>query len=145
MNDLTAKSSIFSILIIIFGLIGVIGVFLAWLDAGFGFTMSGWEIIRETINDPSLNMSDYEYLKWMPLITLIFSLIAMIIGLLALLKPKKEIGAGALAAGIVVAIAAALFLFQFPIDDVMGAGVYIALVSGILMIVGGALRVTVND
>ena len=144
MVDIKAKSSIFSIIILIVGLIGIISVFMAWFDF-YGFTKSGWEIFNESgSGDP--------YVMYMPVIVLAFSIIAMIIGLIGLIKPMKEMGAGVIVSGILVVIAAILYytysetgLTTIKMGDYAGIGLWLAMIAGILLIIFGALRLTVKD
>jgi len=137
-------SSIYSILILVGGLIGIIAVFLAWIDVDFGifgsYTVSGWEIVRESLEDPALGDISESYVQWMPLIVLIFSVVGLLIGLTALLKPRKEMGAGAIVCGILAVIAGILFYTYESISDVAGMGIYLAMVAGIVMVIFGALR-----
>jgi len=143
MVDIKAKSSIFSIIILILGLIGIISVFMAWLDFGFGITMSGWEVFND------LNISGAPYIIWMPLVVLIFSIIALIIGLIGIIKPMKEMGAGVIVSGILLVIAAILFYTYSEDGDKMselvGIGLWLALIIGVLLIVFGALRLGVKE
>ena len=143
MTDFKALSSIYSILILIGGLIGVLAVFLAWIDINgifISYTWSGWEIIRESINNPALGDISDSYAQWMPLIVLIFSVVGLLIGLTALLKPRKEVGAGAIVCGILVVIAGILFYTYESISNYAGTGIYLAIVAGIVMVIFGALR-----
>ncbi|MDR0309508.1 MAG: hypothetical protein LBH88_01955 [Candidatus Methanoplasma sp.] len=148
MTDFKAKSSIYSIMIMIGGLIGIIAVFMAWIDIDFGilgsYTMSGWEITTESLKNPSLGNIDDNYVRWMPLLVLIFSVVGLLIGLTALLKPRKEIGAGAVVCGILAILAGILFYINDNLSDVIGLGVFIAMAAGVLLVITGALRMSVN-
>jgi len=153
MKDNKARSSAFSILIIVGGLIGIIAVFLAWLSMEWGgitiFSMSGWEVMREGFDQPNLsNLSD-NYVQWMPLIVLLFSVIALFIGLAALVKPKKEMGIGAVMCGIIMIIAAIVFYtyksFGVAVSDFAGMGIYLAMAAGVVLLIFGALRLSVSN
>jgi hypothetical protein len=135
-----------SILIMVGGLLGLLSVFMAWFEISIGWvtvSMSGWEIIRESVDG-----MDGGYVQWTPLIVMIFSVIALLIGLSTLVKPHKAAGMGALVSGILVLIGAILFytytekvgLVTLRMSDYLGTGVYLAIVAGIIIIIFGALR-----
>ena len=149
MTDFKAKSSIFSFLIIIGGLIGIVAVFMAWISVQWGgitlFSMSGWEIVKSGLDQPDLGNLSSNYVQWMPLIVLIFSVIALLIGLAALVKPKKEMGIGAVLCGVITVIAAALFYADIDLSDFFGAGGYVAMLAGAILLIFGALRLSVSN
>ena len=149
MTDFKAKSSIFSFLIIIGALVGIVSVFTAWISIDFGFfgsiSWSGWEIVRSGLDQPDLGNLSSNYVQWMPLVVLLFSVIALLIGLAALVKPRKEMGIGAVLCGIITIIAAALFYLDGDLSGVIGNGVYIAMAAGAIMFIFGALRLSVSN
>jgi hypothetical protein len=135
-----------SILIMIGGLIGILSVFTAWFTLDLWLTSvswSGWEIFRDSTGD----LAD-GYSQWMPLVVLIFSVIAALIGLFSLFKPSKTIGGGAIVCGILVLVGAILFAtytetagpLSMKYMDFIDTGVYLAIVAGIVIIVFGAVR-----
>ncbi|MCL1810944.1 MAG: hypothetical protein FWG41_01810 [Methanomassiliicoccaceae archaeon] len=146
MTDYKSTSSIYSILVLLGGLIGVIAVFIAWISMDLGlwgtFEVTGWEIIRESLDNPSLGSLSDDYVQWMPLLVLIFSAIGLITGLIGVLKPRKEFGAGAVVCGLLTIVAAVVFYLYDFIKDFAGMGIYLAIVAGVMMLIFGALRLS---
>jgi uncharacterized membrane protein (UPF0136 family) len=137
MADFKVTSSIYSTLIIIGGLVGIVSVFMAWLDVD----RTGWEII----NNPIYGSIADSYIQWMPLVVLIIAFNGLFAGLTALIRPRKGIGAGAIVCGILMIVAAVLFfIHDKPILTDNGAGVYLAMVAGVLLVIFGALRMSVK-
>ena len=141
-------STVYSLLIIAGGLIGIVGVFLAWIDLGGIYSVSGWEIIRESLDNPSLSGISDDYVKWMPLIVLVFSVIGLLCGIASAAKPNKVVGAGTILCGIFAIIAVIVFWTYswgpFHMSDYIGTGVYLAAAGGALLVIFGALRASVN-
>jgi hypothetical protein len=139
----TSMNMISSIMIMIGGLIGILAVFTAWISMDLlivKVSMTGWEITKEAFKDGS------DYAQWMPLLVLIFSVIALLIGLSTFVKPHKAAGAGALASGILVLIFVILFWTYtepgYHMSDWVSTGVYLAAAAGVLILIFGALRMT---
>ena len=90
---------------------------------------------------------------WMPLVVLIFSLIAAFLGLSGLLKPSKQKGKGAVACGVIIVLAALIFylgridlvLTTANMSDYCGIGVFLAMAAGVLLAIFGALRATSTE
>ncbi|MCL1978639.1 MAG: hypothetical protein FWG60_00545 [Methanomassiliicoccaceae archaeon] len=132
---------VYAILMGIGGLIGILGVFLAWLDYGGGDTTTGWEIIRLATE---MDYFTSGYIQWTPLLVLIFSSLAVIAGAAASAKPSIYKCATAVASGLIVLIAAIVFLLYtepgFRVIDDLGIGVYFAIASGVLIVIVGLSR-----
>jgi len=139
--NLSSKSSIFSLIVIIGAIIGIVSVFIAWFSVtDFGFTMSltGWDICSR-----SNGFGSGEYVVWMPLVALIFSVVALLSGLVYLVVKQKVICVVSIVSGILIIVAAILFIsyssYGVHMWDYLGIGTYLAIISGLLVIIFGAL------
>ncbi len=153
MVDIRAKSSIYSIIVLIGAIIGIAGIFLAWFQADVMVTTissSGWDIIQNAIDKGDFDLSD-GYYRWMPLIVLVFAVIAALNSLVSIARPGRTGGIIAVISGLLMIIAAILFITYsetdlgvtwFKMSDYLGVGVYLAIVAGALSLIFGALMST---
>ena len=141
------RSMIYSILIALGGLLGVGGAFVVWLSMDAGalghITFSGWGIIRDGFDQQILGDVS-SYVRWMPLVALIASVIAAISGFVAFIKPIKMVGAFALVCGVVIIAAVVLFVLYGNFSDHIGSGVYLTVAAGLIAVIFGTLRATIK-
>lgn len=144
MVDVKAKSTIFSLIALIGAIIGIVGIFMAWISVDLflsTYSVSGWEIITESLEARDFSLDGY--VQWTPLVVLVFSVIGLLTALMGVARPGKPGGVGTLVCGIFVLIGAILFMTYsndgISMSDFLGVGVYLALVSGILLLIFGAL------
>jgi hypothetical protein len=145
MAENNSSALAFSAFIIIGGLLGILSVFLAWIDFGGLFTMSGWEIIQNSIESPSLSTLEDDYFKWMPLVVLIFGALGLLLGISAIAKPNKVAGGGAAFCGILMIIAVIVYMMYSIAPNVIlmeysGIGTFLAGGAGTLLLIFGLLR-----
>jgi len=149
MIDLKKNSSICSLLMMIGGLMGVLSLFLVWLDVN-GSTLTGWSILFGNYNT-FLSLVGYSnfYMLYVPYIAFTFSFYGFVSGLMLLRRSRSNGGTGSAIAGIVVLVTAVLFstysrtvtsTFTMSIADYLSTGFYLAVAAGILMFVFGVLR-----
>jgi len=138
--DLKSQSSMSSLIVIIGAIIGIASVFITWYsvsDFGFTYSMTGWDIYSQG--------KDFNggYFIWMPLLTLIFSVIALLSGLVYFAVRQKAINLISILFGILIIVAAILYATYSSDGDslynYLGIGVYLAIISGLLVIISGAL------
>jgi len=143
MKDLKSRSSIFSIIVLVAGLVGIISLFLTWESFSLG-SFSGWDYITAVFNSPYVI-----YTEWVPLFVLIFSVVATIFAALVFFKPRMEFGVIIIISGIFWVIAAAVFIMytepSYRMIDHAGIGFYLAFIAGIILLVFGILRMAVKD
>ena len=119
------------------GVIGVIGVFLAWFDLGYGLEVTGWDFIDSMIESETLDVEGYPV--YMPAVVMVFS----VIGLIGAAAGSKG---AAVFSGILVLAAFVLFamyswegfITTIHMYDYLGIGAYMAAASGFILIVAGA-------
>ncbi|MDR2699176.1 MAG: hypothetical protein LBB30_05840 [Candidatus Methanoplasma sp.] len=142
MANVKSTTSIYAIIVVLGALAGIIGVFMAWFDFIGSFT--GWDCIKLVTEDISV----IEYFKeiyplYMPLIVLVFSVFGLLSGLITILKPGRIGGGGAAFCGILVLIAAIVFMWKLDFTtEIFGIGLYLAAVAGALMFIFGALLIS---
>jgi hypothetical protein len=132
----------FSVIALIAGIVGIAAVFMVWMDS---FSLTGWEIIREAVDDSTINSDDY--FRWMPLVVLVFSVIGILNSLASVARPGKVGGMVAVISGLLIVIATILFasytyevlFFEFRMYDYLGIGVYVSAIAGIIMLIFGAM------
>ncbi|MCL2317919.1 MAG: hypothetical protein FWC44_02530 [Methanomassiliicoccaceae archaeon] len=147
MFDLKSRSSIFTLIVLIAGLAGIISMFLTWESFFDGYHLwiySGWGYISDLIESPF-----YVYVVWVPLFVLIFSLVATIFAALSLFKSRTDFGVIMILSGIFWVIAAVAFILYtapgYSMVDYAGIGFYLAFAAGILVLLFGLLRMAVKD
>ncbi|MDR1954772.1 MAG: hypothetical protein LBP82_02320 [Candidatus Methanoplasma sp.] len=141
MVDNKARTMIFALIVLMSAVIGIVGVFMVWLDFGVP-TYTGWEFFMKTLNGTSFGGLSDSYPAYMPMLVLMFSLSGAISGLVAAIRPGRANGPGTMLNGIVVAIASIVFIWYFSnnfTSEVLGTGVYIGAAAGVLMLLFGAL------
>jgi len=142
-TDLRPAPSIYSILIMIGGLMGIISVFLTWISIDFSlwtFTMTGWEVVEESFSGTVMGDLAGSYAQWMPLIVLTFSAAALIMGAAALIRPRNCAAAGSIICGGLVVAANILFCTYDGLYKTAGGGIYLAAAAGFVIAVFGVLR-----
>lgn len=144
MVDLKAKSTIYSVIALVGALIGIIGIFVVWMEYEFLFievTRTGWEFITNSLDNPDFSLDGY--VKWTPLIVLVFSVIGLIVALLGIARPGRSGGIGAAVSGIFVLLGAILFILYsdngFKMSEYIGMGVYLAVIAGVILLIFGIL------
>ena len=139
------KSNLFGILAIVGGLLMIVGVFMDWVVFDFGFlgteTVSGMEVLDELESD--------EVSMYAPMIALVIGVVSLLVGGVSLLGKADDMKRIMSIATIILAIIFVIFAFMFngelSGDDFgivkAGAGLWIALVGGIVSAVGGVLGI----
>jgi len=146
--------SVFTVIYTVAALLGIVAVFMAWIqypDWYPGSNVTGWESISDGSVGPVIRL--------LPAGVLIFSVFAMITGVVTMFMPKVRGGEIAVFAGAIVFIAAIIFILDVglgthtyyavdvefqtlvPIDADPGAsiGVGLAAAAGVVMALFGAL------
>lgn len=150
MVDVRSRSAIYSIVVLLGAIVGIAGVFMAWLqiDLFVGtYSVSGWEILNNAIEDSTLDNIVDGYPRWMPLIALVFAVIALLNSLVAIARPGKTGGIIAVISGLLMIVSVILFatysetvlLWTFKASDYISTGVYMTAVAGILILIFGVL------
>ena len=139
------KSNLFGILAIVGGLLMIVGVFMDWVVFDLDFlgteTVSGMEVLDELGSD--------EVSMYAPMIALVIGVVSLLMGGVSLLGKaddmKRIISIATIILAIIVVIFAFMFNGEFSDDDFgiveAGAGLWIALVGGIVSAVGGVLGI----
>lgn len=139
------KSNLFGILAIVGGLLMIVGVFMDWVVFDLGFlgteTVSGMEVLDELGSD--------EVSMYAPMIALVIGVVSLLVGGVSLLGKADDMKRIMSIATIILAIIVVIFAFMFngelSGDDFgiveAGAGLWIALVGGIVSAVGGVLGI----
>ena len=139
------KSNLFGILAIVGGLLMIVGVFMDWVVFDLGFlgteTVSGMEVLDELESD--------EVSMYAPMIALVIGVVSLLVGGVSLLGKADDMKRIMSIATIILAIVVVIFAFMFngelSDDDFgiveAGAGLWIALVGGIVSAVGGVLGI----
>lgn len=139
------KSNLFGILAIVGGLLMIVGVFMDWVVFDLGFlgteTVSGMEVLDELGSD--------EVSMYAPMIALVIGVVSLLVGGVSLLGKADDMKRIMSIATIILAIIVVVFAFMFngelSGDDYgiveAGAGLWIALVGGIVSAVGGVLGI----
>lgn len=139
------KSNLFGILAIVGGLLMIVGVFMDWVVFDLGFlgteTVSGMEVLDELGSD--------EVSMYAPMIALVIGVVSLLMGGVSLLGKADDMKRIMSIATIILAIIVVIFAFMFngelSGDDFgiveAGAGLWIALVGGIVSAVGGVLGI----
>lgn len=139
------KSNLFGILAIVGGLLMIVGVFMDWVVFDLGFlgteTVSGMEVLDELESD--------EVSMYAPMIALVIGVVSLLVGGVSLLGKADDMKRIMSIATIILAIIVVIFAFMFngelSDDDFgiveAGAGLWIALVGGIVSAVGGVLGI----
>ena len=139
------KSNLFGILAIVGGLLMIVGVFMDWVVFDLGLlgteTISGMEVLDELESD--------EVSMYAPMIALVIGVVSLLVGGVSLLGKADDMKRIMSIATIILAIIVVIFAFMFngevSDDDFgiveAGAGLWIALVGGIVSAVGGVLGI----
>jgi magnesium-transporting ATPase (P-type) len=140
--DFKKTSKIYSVLIIIGALIGILAVFLTWVELGPSGTMTGLELSIETLTDPKVYSS---YITWLPLVVLIASLNAAINGAVSATRSGRGGGSSAAVTGVILTVTAVLFITDpfnsgSGMTDFVSIGAYLAVAAGVLVTIFGVLR-----
>lgn len=140
-------------MIAIGGLIGLISVFVVWVN-GNGLTITGIGIIYD-YNNTLLALIGYRdlYILFIPLIVLSFSASGLVNGSMLAVRKTNRGGAGIAIYGAIMLLATVVFIMysrpittecMFYMSDYISIGVYMAVAGGILMMVFGALKVALR-
>ena len=139
------KSNLFGILAIVGGLLMIVGVVMDWVVFDLGFlgteTVSGMEVLDELESD--------EVSMYAPMIALVIGVVSLLVGGVSLLGKADDMKRIMSIATIILAIVVVIFAFMFngelSGDDFgiveAGAGLWIALVGGLVSAVGGVLGI----
>lgn len=123
----------------------IVGVFMDWVVFDLGFlgteTVSGMEVLDELESD--------EVSMYAPMIALVIGVVSLLVGGVSLLGKADDMKRIMSIATIILAIVVVIFAFMFngelSGDDYgiveAGAGLWIALVGGIVSAVGGVLGI----
>ena len=139
--------SIASLVILIGGLIGIIAVFLNWFDwtestilGKFSITYNGFDF---AFSDDFKNVDDFQ--RYCPFIAWLLILLAFVAALLPVFNVKvidEKITYIIVAVfGLLALIFVIMFMTWNDVNDHLAIGVYLGLISAILVMVGGALPV----
>ena len=159
-----SKTSAYSTIIVIGGIIGMVSLFLEWSHVGyvpweeaiepFFKGPSEWiDMVLEKITNSETRFDGIMLLMF--LVTFIASLIAIIGGSISAARSKKRGGGAGKLAGILVLMAVLMYLLDFLMSNDMDfsgmieliipkelsiTGLHLALIAAILMIIGGSAR-----
>ena len=148
MADSKKSSLVFAVMILIGGLIGIISLFLIWVE-GNGLSITGWEVAYNNSSLLPLVGYNNSYLLWVPMIVLMLSLSGAINGAALISHRRARGGIASAAFGAIILGAVIIFsqfsrpltqTYSFNMADLIGTGVYMAAVAGVLMLVFGVLR-----
>ncbi|MCL2148811.1 MAG: hypothetical protein FWH47_05685 [Methanomassiliicoccaceae archaeon] len=142
MVEFESKASRYAIIALMGGIVGIVSVFVAWLDYWGIVTVSGWKVLTTILENTSLSEIGENYPFYMPLVILVFSVCGMLCGLLALFKPGRAGGRGAVLSGAIVAVAPVFFIWKMydgGASEVLSFGAFVAIAAGVVMVISGAL------
>ncbi|MCL2317803.1 MAG: hypothetical protein FWC44_01925 [Methanomassiliicoccaceae archaeon] len=170
MPDITNKTTMLSIAIVAAGLIGVISVFLTWYVPDQLLTFSGWDTwntfndVPETGGGALFDFSrigenfypvdpvpvPYQMYAWIPLLVLIISAVALVLGVCSAAMPKRIYAVGTMISGAIVVVLVLVFItysetvMGIPVSmlNFAGIGVYFGFVAGGLMILFGFMNLS---
>lgn len=137
-------------MILIGGLIGVLSLFMIWVDGGNGLSATGWDAAYNynTFLLPLVGYTNF-YLVWIPMIVLMLSLSGVADGATLIVRRRVRGGMTSAVFGAIILVAVIIFsrfstpltqTCSFNMADYLGIGVYMAAAAGALMLIFGALR-----
>ena len=148
-----SKFNALGIIALVGALLMVVGVFLNWVEItgtilGFSSTetMTGWDIINE---EDAGEIFEYSFAPIAVLILGIVSLLFTIVPMVKIGKAGKALGALSLLLAIIAVILCVLFLTDVTsgvggeyasLTSSAGAGLYLSLVGGIVVVIGEMLN-----
>jgi hypothetical protein len=134
-----SKVNIFSLLLLIGAIIGLVSIFVTWTDyLGQGLlTATGWDYVDNGFRFGFDHLEDVSVL-----LALMASVITIICGSLAVILRKKIFGTVGAVFGFLMILASLLFIVGLTntgvVLDWINIGVFLMMVAGIISTVGGA-------
>jgi hypothetical protein len=154
-NIAEGSIEILKVMMLVGALVGIFSVSQFWFNLDFRFVQfdyTGYDFFMITHGQP-----DTGYFIYMPLAVIIVSVLAMIPSIMSFFSKYEKKGAIAgILMGVVILVAVLLFVFypesqiwlsgtnadyvgEIRLRDSLGSGIYAAVVSGIFLILGGAV------
>ncbi|WP_400260477.1 hypothetical protein [Candidatus Methanomassiliicoccus intestinalis] len=148
------KARIFGVIGIIVALLGIVSIALGWISADATFLGSSSSESWSGLDIFSWETDEFQ--QYIPVIIAVLSALSLIMFAVGMVKPKSKIGYGSAVLGIIVIILAVVEYMWITgdISDVIpsfdlgslaklsvnvGAGLYLAIASGVLTLIFGVL------
>ena len=146
MNYLKTPSTTFLIFAIVAGAIGIFSVFVTWTYSDH-LSTSGWELIQGApfyVHSTLVPLSEaLGIYRWIPLLILVFSAVALTLGVILSRTERRGFGIGMTISGILMVAVTVLFNKQDHglFIEYAGDGEVFAVVAGVIIIILGIVRI----